>query len=184
MYIGLIAKRYAKALLEYATVNQDESQTYEEVQRLITCYRQDLTIREALFSPVLSEDIKLRIVYQHFEKKISISLDKFIRLVLRHHREHYLYFMLYSFQGLYKQKHNIRDAQLITAAPVDDLVVERIAETARRRTQSNVQIRKKVQPELMGGFIFRIDDLLIDASVATQIRLLRRKLGRKPNRIV
>ena len=38
--------------------------------------------------------------------------------------------------------------------------------------------------ELIGGFVFRMDDVLIDASVAAQLKLLRRKLGCKPNRIV
>lgn len=51
---------------------------------------------------------------------MSASLEGFVRLVLRHRREHYLYFMFYSFTDLYRRRHNIREALLVTAAPVDD----------------------------------------------------------------
>ena len=47
-----------------------------------------------------------------------------------------------------------------------------------------VRLAREVRPELIGGFVFRMDDVLIDASVAAQLKLLRRKLGCKPNRIV
>ena len=55
---------------------------------------------------------------------------------------------------------------------------------AEARTHSEVHIRREVHPELVGGFVFRIDDVLIDASLAAQLKLLRRKLGSKPQRIV
>ena len=92
--------------------------------------------------------------------------------------------MLYSYGGLYKERHNIRDAVLQTAAPVGEEFVERLCRVAEARTHSEVHIRREVHPELVGGFVFRIDDVLIDASLAAQLKLLRRKLGSKPQRIV
>ena len=56
MYTGLIANRYAKALAAYAAAGGEERRTYDEVKRLIGCYREDATLREALFSPVLSAE--------------------------------------------------------------------------------------------------------------------------------
>lgn len=184
MYTGLIANRYAKALAAYAAAGGEERRTYDEVKRLIGYYREDATLREALFSPVLSAEKKLGFVCRSFGGRPCAALEAFIRLVLRHHREHYLYFMLYSYRGLYKERHNIRDAVLQTAAPVGEEFVERLCRVAEARTHSEVHIRREVHPELVGGFVFRIDDVLIDASLAAQLKLLRRKLGSKPQRIV
>ena len=94
MYTGLIANRYAKALAAYAAAGGEERRTYDEVKRLIGCYREDATLREALFSPVLSAEKKLGFVCRSFGGRPCAALEAFIRLVLRHHREHYLYFML------------------------------------------------------------------------------------------
>ena len=178
MYTGLIASRYASALAEFSAANGDEERTYDEVRRLIGLYRRDRSLRDVLFSPVVGDEAKLEVLRGAFGRPMSASLEGFVRLVLRHRREHYLYFMFYSFTDLYRRRHNIREALLVTAAPVDDRFAGRVCRAAESRTHGEVRL------ELIGGFVFRMDDVLIDASVAAQLKLLRRKLGCKPNRIV
>jgi len=182
MYTGLIASRYASALAEFSAANGDEERTYDEVRRLIGLYRRDRSLRDVLFSPVVGDEAKLEVLRGAFGRPMSASLEGFVRLVLR--REHYLYFMFYSFTDLYRRRHNIREALLVTAAPVDDRFAERVCRAAESRTHGEVRLAREVRPELIGGFVFRMDDVLIDASVAAQLKLLRRKLGCKPNRIV
>ena len=38
----------------------------------------------------------------------------------------------------------------------------------------------RVDPEIIGGFVFRMEDTFIDASVVSQLRTLRRRLGDNP----
>jgi F-type H+-transporting ATPase subunit delta len=42
----------------------------------------------------------------------------------------------------------------------------------------------EVDPAIVGGFVFTVDDLMLDASVARQIELIRRQFVEKNNRIV
>lgn len=184
MDTGLIASRYARALVEYAASRNEEVETYGEVRKLIGAFRSERTLRDVLLSPVLAPAAKMDIVRRLFDRPLGAALEGFLQLVLRHHREHYLEFMLHSYTELYKRRHNIRDALLVTASPVDAEFVGRVCRTAESRTHSEVHLRSEVRPELIGGFVFRMDDVLIDASIAAQLRLLRRKLGSKPNRIV
>lgn len=53
MYTGLIAKRYATALADFAAGNGEEQQVRDEVERLVVFYRNDRRMRDTLFSPVL-----------------------------------------------------------------------------------------------------------------------------------
>ena len=93
--------------------------------------------------------------------------------------------MLYSYLSLYKRRHGILDAALTTAAPVSDETAERITGIVRMRTRSReVRLHRKADESLIGGFVFRMDDLLLDASLSRQLNLLRKQLGRKQNRIV
>ena len=93
--------------------------------------------------------------------------------------------MLYSYLSLYKRRHGILDAALMTAAPVSDETAERITGIVRMRTRSReVRLHRKADESLIGGFVFRMDDLLLDASLSRQLNLLRKQLGRKQNRIV
>lgn len=185
MYTGLIAKRYATALIDFAAANAELPRVYDEVRLLIDAYRSDASIRAALFSPVLPAEAKLAVVRQSFDGPVSRSLDSFVRLVIRHRREHFFNFMLHSFTESYKRRNGIHDATLVTATPVDDLTVEHAAAVAREKTHgSRIDIRREIDESLVGGFVLRIDDLLLDASLSTQLERLRRKLGTRPNRIV
>ena len=140
MYTGLIASRYASALAEFSAANGDEERTYDEVRRLIGLYRRDRSLRDVLFSPVVGDEAKLEVLRGAFGRPMSASLEGFVRLVLRHRREHYLYFMFYSFTDLYRRRHNIREALLVTAAPVDDRFAERVCRAAESRTHGEVRL--------------------------------------------
>ena len=136
MYTGLIASRYASALAEFSAANGDEERTYDEVRRLIGLYRRDRSLRDVLFSPVVGDEAKLEVLRGAFGRPMSASLEGFVRLVLRHRREHYLYFMFYSFTDLYRRRHNIREALLVTArwttgSPEGSAVRRRAGRTGR-----------------------------------------------------
>lgn len=185
MYTGLIAKRYATALADFAAANGDERRTFDEVLRLIDACRADRSVHEALLSPVLSDEAKYGVIRRLFEEPPGATLDRFVRLVVSHRRERYLYLMLHSFIAIVKRRHGIVDATLTTAAPVADEVAERIAGIARQRSRCReVRLHREVDPDLIGGFVFRIGDTLVDASLSAQLERVRRALGSKNNRIV
>lgn len=186
MDTGLIAKRYATALADFAVANGEEQQVYDEVQHLITVYQTELSFRDALLSSVLPASLKEALLRQVLGNEVSSTSGRFVSQVLHHCRERYLYFMLCSYLSLYKRRHGIHEAVLTTAAPVSDEAAERIADVVRRRTHSSeVRLHREVNESLIGGFVFRMDDQLLNASLSRQLDLLRRNLGRKQkNRIV
>lgn len=185
MYTGLIGKRYATALADFATANGEEHRVYDEVRHLITVYESNTSLQEALVSPVLSASAKQLLLMQASDCETSRTMNGFVSLVLRHCREKYLHFILYSYISLYKQRHKIIDATLTTADSVDDKEAERIVGLMQIRLGNHqVRLHRKTDPSLIGGFVLRFDDLLVDASIARQLNMLRRKFGNKQNRIV
>ena len=185
MYTGLIARRYATALAGFAAANGEERRVYDAVRHLAAVYRTDLSLRDALLSPVLPAAAKEALFRQVLDGTVSRTLEGFVSLVLRRRREKYLCFMLHSYLSLYKQRHGILDATLTTAAPVADEEADRIAGLMQMRTRSReVRLRRETDPSLIGGFVLRFDDLLVDASLARQLDTLRRGFGNKQNRIV
>ena len=185
MYTGLIARRYATALADFAAANGEEQWVYGEVLHLIASYKKDPSIRDILFSPVAPDAVKLALFRQELDGEVSRTLDEFISLVLRRRREKYLCFMLHSYVSLHKQRHGILDATLTTAAPVADEEADRIAGLMQTRTRNREgPLRREPDPSPLGGFVLRFDDLLVDASLARQLDTLRRGFGNKQNRIV
>ncbi|MBO8475236.1 MAG: F0F1 ATP synthase subunit delta [Bacteroidetes bacterium] len=182
MDIGLISRRYAKALADYSAERGEDSKVYGEVQQLAELYRQDRPLHEALQSPVLPIKEKISALCHLSPAPLCKSLTDFISLVLRHHRENLLYFMFHSFMDLYRERHNIREAELYTAAPVGNGVEETLRSKIQELSGYTVNLHRKIKPAIIGGFVFRMDDMLIDASVASQLAVLRRNLGNEPAR--
>jgi F-type H+-transporting ATPase subunit delta len=71
----------------------------------------------------------------------------------------------------------------VCAAPVDGLK-ERLELLFHERTGADIQLEEKINPDILGGFIFEMDGYRLDASVETQFRMIRRQLIEKNNRIV
>lgn len=183
MDTGLIARRYARTLADFAESKGEMKRVAEEVEAFIEAYNGSMELREVLTSPVLTADAKLDVARKAFDHELSASFEGFLRLVIRHHREKWLCFILPAFVGIYKQRCGIVDMTLTTAAEVDGDFVNRLSAQVGTVTHSReVRVHRKVDPSLIGGFRFRIDDRLLDASIATQLRRVEQKLGRLPER--
>lgn len=182
MDTGLISRRYAKALAEYSASIGEESLVYEQLRPFAGQFDYLPQVREAVLSPSLPIEEKAAVIFGIFKGGPCRSLRDFVLLVLRHHRESCFFIMLHSFLALYRERHNIREAQLITAVPLGKEVEDIIRSKVRDVGHCTVNITDKVDPDIIGGFVFRMGDLLIDASIASQIKLLRKKLGMEPVR--
>ena len=62
----------------------------------------------------------------------------------------------------------------LTVTAPSEALEERLEEFVRKNTGCSVQMTTEVKPDLAGGFVFEVDDWLIDASVKTQLETIRR----------
>lgn len=183
MDTGLIARRYARALADFAESNGEMTRTAGEAAQFIEIHNRSCELREVLQSPVLEPEAKVAVARQALGGEISRSFEGFLRLVIRHHREKWICFMLPAFVGIYKQRYGIVDMTLTTAAAVDEDFVNRLSARVGVETHCReVRVHRRIDPSIIGGFRFRIDDRLLDASIATQLRRVEQKLGKLPER--
>ena len=82
---------------------------------------------------------------------------------------------------------SFRDASLNLspfAVPPPESLLEQLKAMVRERTGSEALIEVEVDPSLIGGFVFDIDDAMIDKSVSRQLELIREQFIEKNRRIV
>lgn len=158
MNTGIIATRYARALLKYVTETGHGERVYSQVMGL------------------LSDPDR---VPHPFEPE----LERFVELLIRGHRTELLRESLETFCDLYRRANHIMMAHLTTAVPAPELEA-RLRELVAGGTDYRVVFDTKVDPSIMGGFIFVVDDRMLDASVSRQLELIRREFIQKNNRIV
>jgi F-type H+-transporting ATPase subunit delta len=68
-------------------------------------------------------------------------------------------------------------AEVITAVNPSEMDLQRVKEALDRLLEKDVEVRLKVDPEILGGVIARIEDKVFDGSIKTQLERIRRVLS-------
>lgn len=184
MNSGVIASRYAKALLKYADEAGAGDKVYSQACVLALRLMEVHQLRDFVeIHPELSADRKLDLLGSALGEDLAPELVAFVRLVSAGRRMEFFSRMLYHFIALYRSAHNMKVGRVVTAVPVAGLK-EKLETLLRERTGADVQVYEKINPDILGGFIFEMDGYRLDASVENQFRKIRRQLIEKNNRIV
>lgn len=158
MNSGIISSRYATALLKRVTETGRGRQVCEQVEQLLE-----------------HPDVQIQ--------ALEPDLKSFVDVIVKNGRQEYLKLALNSFVRKYYEASGIKMAYLTTASPAPGLE-EKLSALIREKMGCSVKMKTKVDPKIIGGFTFVVDDLLLDASVSRQIELIRGELIEKTNRIV
>ncbi|MCQ2140152.1 MAG: F0F1 ATP synthase subunit delta [Bacteroidales bacterium] len=155
MNTGTISSRYALALLRLVEETGRGEQVWAQV-------------RTILADP------------DGMPKTLEPDLERFVALVVKNGRREYLKFMLQSFVSQYNAAHGIKLAHLTTAVPSPEL------ESQLKGLFKDYRLifDTKVNPDLIGGFVLVVDDLMMDASVKHQLDVIRKQFVEKNRRIV
>jgi F-type H+-transporting ATPase subunit delta len=172
--------------LKYAVEEHAEDQVYAEVQRFTTVYHKLPEMHEMLSNPLMRDADKVALLCRAASDKPSRVYSRFAELVVSHRRAAVMLFIAHSYVTLYRELKHISIARLTTAAPVSDAVTRRLKDLVAHLTDGaqEVQISSQVEPQLLGGFRLTIDDLQLDASVATQFDRIKKQFIEQNKRIV
>ena len=170
-----ISVRYAKALFQSASEQQLLDRVNMDMEVLTsTCKLEDF--QYMLVVPTLQPSQKIKLLASIFEKhftKISLSM---MDLVVKNKREAYLPGIARNFMDLYRKEKGIRTATLVTAQSVDESAMEGIRALIRKAYDTEVELSSSVDDDVIGGFVLTIEDMRYDASVASNLRKLKKQL--------
>lgn len=184
MNIGVVCKRYAKALLLYSMQQGREEKVYEEVKYLAQNYYKVPKLRKAVDNPILGKSEKLSLLKEASGgKDVSNEIMRFFDLVLHEKRESFLQFMLWSFIDQYRQKKRIRVGRLTTAVEAPKLVAK-LEKMVGKDQGLKLELTNVVDPAIIGGFIIEFTDYRVDASVANQLQRVKSQFIARNRRIV
>jgi len=172
---GMISKRYAKALLQYATDEKAEDTVFSEMKKLASAFAGEPRLRMAMDNPILTVKDKLELIKAAIGGKISDVLNRFVELVLKNRREVFLRNIALSYVDLYRESKDMNMGRLVTATPVDDTVKEKMKSLLQKVKPGTLDFETEVDPDIEGGFVLYIDTYRLDASVKTQLKRIKQQ---------
>jgi F-type H+-transporting ATPase subunit delta len=168
--------RYAKAFFGLA---KDKGLTVElrKDAALITAICETSgDFRVLIESPVVKTSQKTEVFKHIFSGHIHELSLNFLILIANHKRESYIPGIFRNLEDLYRSEEGIKSAVLTSAQPVSESLITEIRKTLETQYNAKVQLTQKVNSNLIGGFVLRVDDKQYDASLSTQLKKIREQL--------
>lgn len=174
-----IARRYAKALLLIGK-EDGKAETYrEELDGLTKLLAVQPDLERAVNNP-LYPPADRRKVLEAVVQKLSLSevMQSFLFLLFEKGRFGFLESISEFYAKLADDLKGIARASLVSATELGDDTVDKIRAALSQRTGKDIILDVQQDPELIGGIVTKIGDLVLDGSIKTQLVNMRESLKR------
>jgi len=172
-----IAGRYATALLELSIEQNKVDQVLADMKYLLEVNNETRDFQLLLDSPIVKGDKKIAIFEELFGQFEEVSTS-FVKLITNNGRESYLPTIAEAFDAQVKEHRGIVPITIISAVPLANSTKDIILEKVEKGVNGKLEVTELIDSSLIGGFIVRMGDKQIDASVASQFNDLKQRLTR------
>jgi F-type H+-transporting ATPase subunit delta len=170
-----ITVRYAKAFFTLAKEKNLLEVFKSDIEIIFDISKTSSDFILLLESPVVKTSKKIEILTSIFKGKVNqLTLD-FLTLITRNKREVHIPGICRNFLGLTRKDQNIKSAVLTTATEIDSKTIKKIETLMEKELTAKIELSTKINKEIIGGIILRLDDKQYDASVATQLKKIKQQ---------
>jgi len=171
-----VLHRYATSLLETSLEKKNLEAVASDITLLVETMKKSRELHLMLESPVIRPEKKFGILKEIFSDKISKESMKFIEFIVSKRRENLLEEIGKRFLELRDAHLGIANVGVKTATEFSSEQKDVLQNKMEKILNKKVRLNFKVDSELVGGFIAKVDDTLYDASIRHQLELLKKQL--------
>ncbi|HSD27647.1 MAG TPA: ATP synthase F1 subunit delta [Vicinamibacteria bacterium] len=167
-----LARRYARALLE--TAGGEALALRDEMRVLGPAVEGHPELGRALLDPGLGAERRRRLLAAVAERAgASALLRRLLDLLASRDRACLLPDVIEAYAELANAAHGVVSAEVVSAVPLPEAPRRALA----KAIGGTVELRSRVDPELVGGLLVRVEGTTYDGSVRTRLAALRRRLA-------
>ncbi len=174
MLTSKVAKRYAQGLLDFTNESGQTATVFSEMKDVVKLMNESQDLKKFFLTPYIDSKKKIEVAKEIF-KGLSVSSQNLITLVIRHGRENQLKNIAQEFIN---KVEDISGVQRVTVTSATQLSKENLDQILRNsnlvNTNANFDLQINVKPEILGGYILRVGDQQIDASVKSKLNSIKK----------
>jgi len=174
-----VARRYAKALLLIGKEDGQAEIYREELANFSSLISENKSLEQAIANPLYEAGGRRKVLESTIEKlELSVVLKSFLILLFDKGRIGFVDSINEFYQKMADELKGVARANLTSATELSAEAVEKIREALCRMTGKEVKLEVEQDPDLIGGVVTRIGDLVLDGSIKTQLLNMRESLKR------
>lgn len=165
-FISQGAKIYANALVG---LNADKNSVINDLTQIIEVIEQSDDLRAILSNSSVNFNKKKEILSEIFGGKIDEKLINFLYILTEKNKINLLGEILKSFEQISAENSGISVVEIISATELNQDYKNRIINKLEQKLGKKVEPYWNIEPEIIGGLIFKIGDTVIDSSLKNKI---------------
>jgi F-type H+-transporting ATPase subunit delta len=171
-----VAVPYAEALVALAAERRGLAEIRDQVAALLDAFQREPVGLRVLESPRVGEEQKLRVIEQALRGRLEPALVDFLAVVV--HRGRALHLRAICEEAVRQADVALGRVAAVmqVARPVEAAEQQAVAAALAKATGKDVVLEVQVREALVGGARIRLGDQVVDATVRTRLREMRRRL--------
>jgi len=169
--------QYANALADVVLQQGAAEPTRKQLEDFEAAYAESAELRNFMASPSVSREAKHGVI-EKLAARLGASriIRNFLFVIVDNQRTHLLPEITASFEEVLRQRQGIAEAEISSAAPLNDSQKTALLRNLENVTGKKIQANYSLDPALLGGAVVRIGDTIYDGSVRNQLDRLRERL--------
>ena len=170
-----VASRYAKSIMELSLEKGKLEEVHKDFQKLTSMAKSNFDLVLLLKNPIVNSEKKLNVLKALFPEKTTQEMTlKFFEIISRKNREAILVDVAREFEMQYNIHESIQVAEVTTTFAIDDKQRAEFIEAVKELSgMTDVQLVEKINPEIIGGFVLKVNDKQLDDSLSSKLRVLK-----------
>jgi F-type H+-transporting ATPase subunit delta len=174
---GSVARRYAHAIFDIGTSKGLYEAFATEIDALAAVYTSSPELQQTLENPVFKLDQR-RSILEKILPRVAPSREvrNFALLLLERGRIQTLPAVARAYAQMVDEKLGRVRATVTSALPLDAATQTAVQRALERRTGKRVVLSTSTDPNLIGGIVARVGDLVFDGSLRTRLESLKSRI--------
>jgi F-type H+-transporting ATPase subunit delta len=167
---------YAEALFEAAREREELEAVLEDLKEFVEALRENEELRLFFYGGQVPEREKRRAI-DALTEDMALSTRNFLKVLSDNGREEIIEEVLARYEELVKEHLGRVEVEVTTAVELSDEEQERISDRLTELLEGReVILHTSVNPDLLGGAVFRFGGRMLDSSVRGQLQSLREEM--------
>jgi F-type H+-transporting ATPase subunit delta len=171
-----IARVYADALFGVAKEKGKLDVIREQLAQFADALADNREMQLFFFSPYFSSTEK----EDGLKKAIAggePELVNFLELLIEKHRMPVLFRIRRQFEALWDTENKRLGVTVTSAVELDPEVAKRIGSEIEEQTGTEVELESRVDPEILGGLVVQVGNMVLDTSIKNRLEKLRKSVA-------
>ena len=175
--MSAVAERYAAALADVAIAHKSGEAVRKDLASFIAAYSESADLRNALETPSIEQDLKIKIVQSVAAKMgLNEAVRNFVILIVSLQRTHLFREINEAFGTELNRRLGIEEAEVTTARELSDAEKKELLGVIERRTGKKIEAKFVADQSVLGGAVVRVGSTVYDGSVREQLNRMRERL--------